>query len=130
MNKKELLEKLIEITNEGFTSVNLLPKTIKEYNEEAYCCILETLEEKVRKSYIDTEDIVDFINNNMFLKVEFISSQNNAGIKEISLVRSGEQILILQGIMNINIDTLIDKTGKELAEKILNKLQKVKKQVV
>jgi len=127
MEKKELIYELIEITNDGFRSVKLLPETIKKHGEEAYFCILEKLEEKVKQSYIDSEDITDFENNNLLVRIEFMSGKTKVGIKDISLIKDGEQILILQGIMNLTLENLIEKTGKELAEKILNKLQKLKK---
>ena len=126
MEKKELIEKLIKITNEGFTTVKLIPDIIKKYSEEAYSCILETLKEKAKKSYIDSQDIVDFKNDNLSIKIEFISSPKKAGIKEMSLLRDDEQILVLQGVMNVNLETLINKTDKNLSRKILKRLQKQK----
>ena len=126
MEKKELIEKLIKITNEGFTTVNLLPETFKKYSKEAYSCILDTLKEKAQKSYIDSQKIADFENDNLSVKIEFISSPKKAGIKEMSLLQDGEQILVLQGIMNVNLETLINKTDKNLSRKILKRLQKQK----
>jgi len=126
MEKEKLLEKLIKITNEGFTSVKLIPATIKKYSEEAYSCILETLKEKAQKSYIDSQKIADFENDNLSVKIEFISSPKKAGIKEMSLLQDGEQILVLQGIMNINLENLIESTGQELPEIILKRLQEQK----
>lgn len=127
MKKQELLDKLIKITNEGFTSVKLLPETIKKYSEEAYSCILETLEEKAKKTYIEAQDIIDFKDNSLSVRIEFMSIPKKVGIKDISLIKNGEQILILQGIMNLYIETLIDKMGQELPEKILKSLQEQKK---
>ena len=126
MRKQELLDKLIEITNEGFTSVKLLPDTIKKHSEEAYSCILETLKEKAKKSYIKSHDITDFENNNLSVRIEFMSSPKKVGIKEISLIRDGNQIIILQHVMNVNIKTLIDITGKKLSIIILEKLEEQK----
>ena len=130
MRKQELLDKLIEITNEGFTFVKLSPETIKKHSEEAYSCILEalleTLKEKAKKSYIDSQDIADFKNDNLSVRIEFMSSKTKVGIKDISLIQDGEQILILQGIMNINLENLIEKMGQKLPEIILRRLQEQK----
>ena len=126
MRKQELLDKLIEITNEGFTSVKLLPDTIKKHSEEAYSCILEALEEKVEKSYIKSQDITDFEDNILSVRIEFMSSPQKVGIKEISLIRDGNQIIILQHVMNVNIKRLIDITGKKLSIIILEKLEEQK----
>ncbi|MFW5788013.1 MAG: hypothetical protein ACOCV3_07065 [Halanaerobiales bacterium] len=126
MKKKELIDKLLEITNDGFTSVKLLPETIKKHSEEAYSCILETLEEKAKKSYIESQNIADFKDNNLLVRIEFMSSPKKAGIKDISLMKNDEKILILQGIMNVYIGTLIDKIGQELPEIILKRLQEQK----
>ena len=49
MEKKELLNELIKLVNDGFTSVELSPLIIKEHSQEAYSCILETLQKKVEK---------------------------------------------------------------------------------
>ena len=126
MEKKELIEELIEITNEGFTTVKLIPKTIKKHSDEAYSCILEALEEKAKKSYIKSHDITDFENNNLSVRIEFMSSPKKVGIKEISLIRNGNQIIILQHVMNVNIKTLIDRAGKELSKLILERLEEQK----
>ena len=125
MEKEELLDELIKITNKGFTSVKLLPDTIEKHSEEAYSCILEALEEKAEKSYIKSQDITDFEDNNS-VRIEFMSGKTKVGIKEVSLIQDDEQILILQGIMNINLENLIDKTGHKLPEIILKRLQEQK----
>ena len=126
MEKKELIDELIKMTNKGFTSVKLLPEIIKKHSEEAYSCILEALEEKAKKSYIKSHDITDFENNNLSVRIEFMSSPKKVGIKEISLIRNGNQIIILQHVMNVNIKTLIDRAGKELSKLILERLEEQK----
>lgn len=126
MEEKELLEELIEITRDGFGSVKLLPETIKKNSEGAYLCILETLEEKAKKDYIDSQSIADFKKNNLSVRIELITCKDKVCIKEISLIKNETQILILQGLMNVYLKNLIDKIGPKLPEIILKKLQEQK----
>ncbi|MFW5988392.1 MAG: hypothetical protein ACOCQA_03025 [bacterium] len=126
MKKKELIDKLMEITNDGFTSVKLLPETINKYSEEAYSCILETVTKKANKPYLDSLYLEDFKQNKLVIRIEFMTGKNEVGIKDISLMKNDEKILILQGIMNVYIGTLIDKIGQELPEIILKRLQEQK----
>ncbi|MFW6270713.1 MAG: hypothetical protein ACOC4G_11605 [Bacillota bacterium] len=126
MKRKELIAKLIKLTNKGFNSVKLLPKTVKKYSNEAYSCILETVTKKANKPYLDSLDLEDFKQNKLVIRIEFMTGKTKIGIKEISLMKDGEKILVLQGIMNVNIKTLINKTGQELPELILKRLQEQK----
>ena len=125
MEKEEIIQKITEITTQRSTIVSILPGTIKKCNRKLYTCILDRLKEKSQNSQtaIEKQDIKDFQNSNLSIGIELMDTSSRAAIKEVSLIKGGEKILILHNLMNINIKSLIE-ISKELAEEILIKLQK------